>query len=69
MEKENVTTARSIGRQQQAVQISGNTFTYYIERSTYKLFGAKKENTNVPDFAQKKGNSVAEWKGVSWKFS
>ena len=54
MEKQNVTTARSTSRQQQAVQISANTFTYCTERSICKLFSAEKENANVPDFAPKK---------------
>lgn len=40
--------------QQQTVQISANIFTYYTERSIYKLFSSKKENINVPDFAPKK---------------
>lgn len=60
-EKRNVTTARNMVTQQKTIQVSATTFTYYTERSTYKLFSAKKENTNVPDFAPQKGNIVGEW--------
>lgn len=58
-----MTTARSIGRQQ-AVKSQQILLLITLERSIYKLFSAKKENTTFR-LCPKKGNSVAERKGVS----